>query len=130
VPPDRRELVQLGLRAFNERNADQFLPYADEDLDFRPALTLIEGGSYRGHDGFRRFLVDVDDDWEEAQVEATDFRDLGDRVIALGRMAGRGKASGVEVTNEMGWVVDFHDGKIVRWRSFMSHADALREGGA
>lgn len=129
MPLDHVELAELGLKAFNERDAELLQPHTHDDFEFRPSLTLIEGGSYRGLDGFRRYLAVVDDDWEDLHVEATELRDLGDRVVALGRMAGRGRGSGIDVTGEMAWVVDFRDGKILRWRTFTSHAEALAEGG-
>ena len=41
----------------------------------------------------RGFAADTSENWEELQTVAEEFRDLGDRVLVLGRITGRGKAA-------------------------------------
>ena len=50
---------------------------------------------YRGHEGVRQLMRDIDDTLAEIHVEFSDVRDLGDQVLAVGRLHTRGKASGV-----------------------------------
>ena len=42
--------------------------------------------------GIREFFRDVAQSWETFRFEATDLRDLGDRVLVLGDVRGRGRA--------------------------------------
>ena len=58
-----------------------------------------------------------------------EFRDLGDRVLLLGRTEGRGRGSGVQVDSPIGVVFDFRDGKMSRVRAYLDHGEALRAAG-
>jgi ketosteroid isomerase-like protein len=59
------------------------------------------------------------------RVLPEEFRDLGDRVLMLGRMTGRGLGSGVPVDAPIGMVFACRGDKISRIRSFLDHGEAL-----
>jgi ketosteroid isomerase-like protein len=63
------------------------------------------------------------------QVVADDWRDLGDRVLVLGRIEGRGSGSGALVDAPFGAVLDLRGGKISRSHGFLDHGEALRAAG-
>jgi len=75
------------------------------------------------------YLRDVLNTWEELRLLPEEFRDLGDRVLMLGRMAGRGLGSGVPVDAPIGMVFECRGGKISRIRSFLDRGEALRAVG-
>jgi ketosteroid isomerase-like protein len=54
---------------------------------------------------------------------------LGDRVLALGRLEGRGRGSGVQVEWPIGVISDYREGTIWRTRAFTDHGEALRAAG-
>ena len=101
----------------------------EPDVELHPLRAQLEGKAYRGHDGVREMLADFDQDWEYVQVDAEEFRDADDEVVVLGRLHGRGRASGVELDVPMGFVWTLRDGKVVRIQSFSEQADALRAAG-
>jgi ketosteroid isomerase-like protein len=87
------------------------------DPDFEAvfsATAFPDPGSYRGArrtlDAWRRWL----EAWEEFSLELEETIGAGGRVVALNRLRGRGKASGVAVDSEVGCIFDFRQGKIVR----------------
>ena len=49
---------------------------------------------YRGYDGVREMFRAFYDALDEIHVEYSEIRDLGDRVVGIGRGRTRGKASG------------------------------------
>ena len=53
----------------------------------------------------------------------------GDRVLAVGRVRTRGKASGVDTEAPVGYVADFRDGKFVRVRTYLAPDEALEAAG-
>ena len=55
-------------------------------------------------------------------------RDLGDIVLALGRLRARYK-SGVRLDSEIGWLTRYRDGLGVWGRGYQSHAQALEAAG-
>jgi ketosteroid isomerase-like protein len=55
-------------------------------------------GKWKGPDGMAEAWRDFLSAWEEFRIEAHDFRELDDeRILALGRWSGRGRASGLEL---------------------------------
>ena len=58
-----------------------------------------------------------------------EFRDLGDRVLALGRTEGRGRASGVRVDSPLATVFNFSGAKMSRARAYLDHGEASRAAG-
>jgi ketosteroid isomerase-like protein len=121
------ELAKRGLEAFNRRDVNAFFELATDDFEWIGALLgRVEGGSYRGREGMERYFEDASDTWEEFRTVIEEFRDLGEHVLALGRMIGRGRGSGVEVDALVGMIVDFRDGRMSRSRAYLDQAEALR----
>ena len=121
------ELVERALDAFNRRDLDSYDDFYTPDYQWFPALTgTIEGRSYVGRGGMELWSVEASDTWEWFTVITDELRDLGDRVLGLGRIAGRGRSSGVQLDAPMGIIVDFRDGKISRARNYLDQAETLR----
>jgi len=99
MPRDKVDLAKRMVDAYNRRDVDGFFAeIATPDFEWWPALTrAYEGGCYRGREGVERFAADTRENWEELRTIAEEFRDLGDRVLVLGRQVGRGKGSGAQV---------------------------------
>jgi len=49
--------------------------------------------------------------------------------VAIGRIRGRGKESGVEAESPINWVVDFRDSRAVRVREYLDPKAALEAAG-
>jgi ketosteroid isomerase-like protein len=83
---------------------------------------------YRGHEGMRNALANVEQSFDEVHFEAEDIRDAGDDVVAFVRMRGRGKGSGIEVEARIAHLWTIRDGKGVRVR-VLEREDALEAAG-
>src|SRR5664279_4950179 len=71
-----------------------FFALAASDFEWFPAMAgTVEGGGYRGRDGIEEYLVGIGEAWEQYRVHAEEFRDLGERVVMLSRIEGRGRGS-------------------------------------
>ena len=94
-------------------------------------LVAVGGGDvrYEGEDGIREFYRDVAETWERFHFEGVDFRDLGDSVLILGEVRGRGRLSGADVEAEWACIVEVKDGRAVIVRGYLDHADALEAAG-
>jgi ketosteroid isomerase-like protein len=109
------------------RGIDAFAELATTDFGWFPAMVgIIEGDSYRGREGIEKSFEDIGSAWEELRLLGDEFRDLGDRVIMLGRIEGRGRGSGVQVDAPIGVVIDFRGGKVSVSRGYLDHGEALR----
>jgi ketosteroid isomerase-like protein len=114
--------------ANNRRDVKALLEELDADVEWHSAVLSSLGGEatvHRGHDGVREMLRDLYEAFSEFQVEFSDIRDRGDRIVAIGRWITRGEGSGVEVTPPLASVVDFKNGKAIRVRSYLDPEDAL-----
>jgi ketosteroid isomerase-like protein len=80
---------------------------------------------HRGHDGFSKFIADLDADLVDMQVEVREFADMGDYVVADVRVHGRGRASGAAFEEHEFHVLRLRDGKATELREYRSRADAL-----
>jgi ketosteroid isomerase-like protein len=104
---------------------------AASDPGFEMHLVRVDGGTayYAGAGGIREFFRDVAESWEWFRFEATDIRDLGDRVLVLGDARGRGRVSGVEVDDQWAWIVELREGRAASLRGFLDQHDALEAAG-
>ena len=104
---------------------------AASDPGFEMHLVRVGGGAayYAGASGIREFFRDVAESWESFRFEATDLRDLGDRVLVLGDVRGRGRVSGIEVDDHWAWIVELREGRAVSLRGFLDQRDALEVAG-
>ena len=128
---DKVELAKRVVDAYNRRDIDAlFAALATPDFEWWPALTrAYEGGCYQGREGVERFYADTRENWEELQTLPEEFRDLGDLVLVLGRLKGRGKGSGAPVDTPTVTILDFRGDRIWRSRVYLDHAEGLRAAG-
>jgi ketosteroid isomerase-like protein len=84
---------------------------------------------YRGHEGIRNWLRDLSEALVEIDTDYPEIRDLGDRIVALGRVRVRGRESGAEDESPIGAVTDFKEGKAIRVRTYLDHEEALVAAG-
>jgi ketosteroid isomerase-like protein len=91
---------------------------------------IFNPGIHRGVEGLRRFLKETDQMWIDFDVTPEEFIDAGDNVIVAHRLSGTGRESGVPVEMLLFVVVEFLDGKIIRFTGGLrSREDALRFAG-
>ena len=124
------EIVQRSLAAYAGGDIEEMLTYIDPDGELHSAIVGgAEGNTYRGHAGFRRWYADSMESFAELRIELTEFRDLGDRVVAFGHIHGRGRESGLEVDSPTGWLFKLRRGKVVQANGFLSRTAALEAAG-
>src|SRR5271166_5861892 len=130
---DHVEIAKRVIDAFNRRDQRNPATY-DElytlDFEWFPSLpSAVGGGGYKGREGIETVLGEVRDTWAEYRLLADEFRDLGDRVLMLGRQEARGRGSGVPVDAPFGVIFDFRADKISRMRSYNDHGEVKRAAG-
>ena len=134
-----RAMSQENVEAFkrfadanNRRDVGALLEELDADVEWQSVVLGSLGGEatvHRGHEGVREMLRDLYEAFSEFRVEFSEIRDLGDRVVGIGRWVTRGEESGVETTPPLASVVDFKNGKAIRVRSYLDPQEALEAAG-
>ncbi len=93
------------------------------------SMSAVEGEVFRGREGIATYFERMRDAWEEFRSLAGEYRDLGERVLFIGRLQGRGRGSGVPVDTALDIMFDFRGARISPQRSFLDHGEALRAAG-
>ena len=94
------------------------------DVEFLPLRAATEG-AYHGIAGIERFIADNEAVFEKFEPQQ-EFLDLDERVLTWGTIRVKAKQSGIDMDIPVGGVVEFRDGKIVRWQAFGSKDAALK----
>jgi ketosteroid isomerase-like protein len=128
-----RENVEVVRRAFGVVTipGDPDAMIAASDPDFEMHLVGVGGEPvhYAGASGIHEFFHDVAESWESFRFQATELRDLGNRVLVLGHVRGRGRVSGVEVDDRWAWIIELREGRAIGLRGFLDHREALEAVG-
>jgi ketosteroid isomerase-like protein len=131
------EAVKRGIDAYNRRDIDALLEELDPDVEFHPALAVLLGGEqvvFRGHEGMRKSIREEDEDLAVFQVEVSEIRDLGNRILAIGRASVRGKESGVAVESPFYLLTESKgtkgkDTRATRIKTYLELNEALEAAG-
>ncbi len=118
--------------AWDRRDVEAMLAELDPEVEFHPGLPAFLGGDATvrcGHEGVRKHLQDLDEHFSEFKNEYSEIRDLGERLLAFGRMRARGKVSGAEVDAPLAYVIEFRNGKAIRIRTYLDPTEALEAAG-
>jgi ketosteroid isomerase-like protein len=122
------EAFKRAVEANNRRDYDALLAEFHPDVEWHGVMGIMFGGEatvYRGHAGVLEYLRDIDEGFTVRDVQWSEFRDLGERIVVLGHVRGRGRESGVELDSQYGAVADFKNGKVIRYWDYFDHKGAL-----
>ena len=110
--------VESCRRGYEHRNrTGEFLwELIDPEVELHDSPDSPDTQVYRGHEGVRTALANVEESFEELHFEAEDSRDAGDDVVVFIHMRGRGKGSGIEIEAQIAHVWTIREGKGVRIR--------------
>jgi uncharacterized protein len=123
MPQEDVETIRAGLAAVNRRDVEGMLSTLHPDAEMVPAKAVLEGSVYRGHEGLRRWVDEMAEDWDDFHIDPHEVRGLEEgRVLVLGRFQARGK-SGVTMDQPAAWICELTAGKVARIR-FYADADA------
>ena len=106
------------------------LQNASPDIEFVQDSRIPGAVHLTGRPAVREWLVTFAETWESFQIVPERIEAVeGDRVLAVGRISAKGRASGVEVDQLVGHVLTLRDGRIVRWDSYAAAEDAVEVTG-
>jgi ketosteroid isomerase-like protein len=119
-------LVERLFNAFNRRDADSVVALCSEEMEFL-AVTGEEIGRespYRGREGLREYLADVERVWEELLITPSTVEARGERLLVCGRVYVRSRELGIR-DMPAAWIWVVNDGLFVRGEVFADPARAI-----
>ena len=115
--------------AFNRRDWDALLEGLDPEVEWHGARDIPwegEAAVYRGHEDVRQWFEELEEVFPDVHSEFPEIRDLGDRIVAIGKIGTRGAVSGAATESRpVAYVIDYENGKATRIWSYMDPAEAL-----
>jgi ketosteroid isomerase-like protein len=120
------------MELFNRGDLERWLETLDPEVEWHPGLAaLLEGEAtvYRGREEVREMFQGYFEAFADLRFESSEIRDLGDRILAVGEMRGRGTESGAEIESPWAFHIQFRNGKATHVRVYLSHAEALEAAG-
>ena len=120
------ELVRRGVA-----NVHDFWAMLDEYViwDLRASPILDLDSIYVGRDAVIQASRHYWGTWDDYSVEAKEILDAGSSAVVVLHERGRGKSSGIPFDREHPQVWTFREGRIIRWESLPSRAEALVAAG-
>jgi ketosteroid isomerase-like protein len=127
VGDSRKQVIRDLFETWNEGDREAGLEVSHEDSVLHSAIT---NSTFRGHEGIRRWMAEIDEQFDAWRLELEAIRELEDeRLLALGRVRAHGRASGLELDQPIGWLIEFRGEKIAETWFYMGHDEALRAAG-
>jgi ketosteroid isomerase-like protein len=128
------ELVREGYALWQAGDYDNLLDFlltnAAPDVEIYSRFGGFSGEPYRGHDGLRAWLTEVQENFDRFEPWVDETRNAGEgRVLALGGIRFRARGSGIDMAEGMGWVYEFRNGQLRRMMFYGSPGDALEAVG-
>ena len=123
---DNVEIVRGGFEALSEGGVDALLPRIHPEFELTtPPNLAAEPDTYRGPEGVRRYFDSFYDAMDEVRFEPREFRAKGERVIVPAELMARGRATGIEVRQEVVMVWSLRDGLAIRVEVYPTLDEAL-----
>ena len=108
------EIVRRAYDAFNRADEEAVIELADPEIVIDASRLTFNPNVYVGVQGIRDIAAGMGEVWEEISFEVRDVVDLGERVVVVERLTGKGRGSGIEVAQDWGAVWTVRDGSVVR----------------
>jgi ketosteroid isomerase-like protein len=125
VPSTNASVVQALNELWNRGVRSVPTEYFDPAFELESPFASVSGEPYRGYEGIERWVRDVDEQFSEWGTQMDDVQELEDTVIAIGRLRGRARASGIELDQPYALVCYFAEtGRITRARIYWDVAAA------
>jgi SnoaL-like protein len=125
---------QLATEAFNRRDLDAAMVVSGPGFEYHPPREFVEVGffdpCYRGPAGLREYMSAWSDVWgADLRVEAVEVIAFGDHVVLLADLSATGEASRIPFTGKIATVSRLKNGKLIRTKAYLDHAQALEAVG-
>jgi ketosteroid isomerase-like protein len=124
-----QHFVTVGLRfveAFNRGAIDDCVEMLHPDIEWYSSNRYSDTDTHIGKNDVRLYLNNLHDHIDEARLEPEDGFQIGDHVMLINRLRGKGTLAGNEVLERYNWVCLIDEDKFRRVISYPTPAEARR----
>ena len=110
--------VHRMLGAYMEGDEETMREMIDPEGEIYGDRSVINSGTFHGYEGFRRWVSEWEEAWDEISYERNELIEVSDTVlVAPVHIVGRGAGSGVEIDDVFGWLWEWRNGTVVRFHT-------------
>jgi ketosteroid isomerase-like protein len=96
------------------------------DFEWHSDPRLPGGGTHRGLAAVARFLQDFLASWDDYDVDPEEIIESGARVLVIARVHARGRGSGVELDQRIGYLHTVRNSRVARTDAYFDVEEARR----
>jgi ketosteroid isomerase-like protein len=123
------ENLEIVRRAIAELGGDSF-EFWDPEVEIVNAADWVIETDYHGHEGVKRWWIDLAEAFGEFSMELVDVIELDSgRVLTTQRLKGRFRTTEIPMDGEWASILDIRHGRVVRAQGYLSKRRALRAAG-
>jgi ketosteroid isomerase-like protein len=125
-----RRATEILSEAYTSGEApDELLALCAPDFQLDASRRVFNPATYDGHAGLRSAIRETWEAWEDFREENERLIGVGNKVLSLQTIAGRGRASGAEVRAPGALIWTLRDGLVTRVETFPDRTEALKAVG-
>jgi ketosteroid isomerase-like protein len=119
-------LARAGLEAWSRGGVDEVMEFLDPEIEVHTPTELLNAGTFHGHKGYRAWLGEWMDAWDEFELKVLSAEPVGERhVLVEVYQRATGAGSGVEVEMQVTQMYEVRDGKAIRFHIYPERDRAL-----
>jgi ketosteroid isomerase-like protein len=119
--------MRRAYEALSRGDVETVLGIIDPEVEISDRPEIPDPQTYRGHEGARAALQQSFDTFEELQFEPEQFFQVGDRIVVVIRMRGKGRESGVPVEDHIAHLWTLRDGRAWRLQVYSDPDQAIAD---
>jgi ketosteroid isomerase-like protein len=123
------EIARRAYESFTVGNLSWLAEFQAPEIEIDLTRNVFNPQVIRGYEGIQRWLDELNEVWEDFRFEIEELIDAGDEVVAVVRLVGKGRGSGVPVDQRDIHVVKLRDGRAVHITVYRDRAEALEAVG-
>ena len=123
------ELAKQYVAALNAGGLDAVEPLWHDKIELNDPVGVPDAGRFLGRDAVRRRIESYLELGWDGQIEVEEMVDAGDEVVLIWRLRGTTPLGGFPLDTTFFFVVLFEDGKVRRFRQYLSKGQALEAAG-
>lgn len=124
-----QHFVTVGLKfieAFNKNDIQACAGMLHPDIEWYTSNRFLDSESHAGIEDVRLYLQSLRDHLDEPRMEPEDGYQVGNHVMLINRLRGKGTLVGQEIVERLNWVVLVEEDKFRRVVQYPTPADARR----
>jgi len=118
-------MLQRAIEAFNARDLETYFGCFHDDVVYRSRADEPDAGVREGLEELKRYTSDWLDTFDDLRFEVHEWIDLGDQIVGVAELQGRGSATGAPVHGTYVFLWTLREGRVAEGREYGSSEEAL-----